>query len=206
MGFSPFLPPTVAGSSLVPPVNLTQAAAGGGILTVTDTTGAPTSPIVLVTSQTGGDSCYGAQVTGDANPRMLLTSFGQLKLGSGAGATDITAGRVSAGVFGTTLGKIGAAAGFTTAASAPAIAAPGFVNGTASQLSDLARDYMVYLTVTALGTAFTLAIGPTSGVANTIVSNLAVAVGEQFSIRLPAGWFLSWSATTATVSQIAIGC
>lgn len=96
--------------------------------------------------------------------------------------------------------------GSKTSGSAPVIAAPGFANGTASQLSDLTRDYMVYLTVTASGTGFTLAIGPTSGVANVLVSGLAVSVGEQYSVRLPAGWFLEWSATTATVSEIAVGC
>lgn len=96
--------------------------------------------------------------------------------------------------------------GTKTSGSAPVIAAPGFANGAPSQLSDVTRDYMVYLTVTASGTAFTLATGPTAGVANTIVSNLAVSIGEQYSVRLPAGWFLEWSAVTATVSEIAIGC
>jgi hypothetical protein len=43
--------------------------------------------------------------------------------------------------------------------------------------------------------------------ADTLLSGAAVASGQAFSIRLPAGWFWEWSATTATLaSQVAIGC
>lgn len=96
--------------------------------------------------------------------------------------------------------------GTNSSGSAPVIAAPGFASGVASRLSDLTRDYIVYFTVTAAGTVFILATGPTAGVANTIVPSSAVSAGESFAIRLPAGWFLQWSAMAATVSQIAIGC
>lgn len=96
--------------------------------------------------------------------------------------------------------------GSKTSGSAPVIAAPGFASGAASQLSDVTRDYMVYFTVTLAGTAFTVAIGPTSGVADVIVPPVSVSAGESFAIRLPAGWFLQWSAVTATISQIAVGC
>ncbi len=96
--------------------------------------------------------------------------------------------------------------GTSTAPSAPVLV-PAFANGTAAQLADLTRDYMVYLEVGTAGTAFTLAIGPTSGVANTVVASGTATSGESVSVRLPAGWFLKWSAVTATLaSQIAIGC
>ena len=143
----------------------------------------------------------------------------------GAGGLAVAGGmNITSGNLGLTLGNINTALGGVSAASltasglvnanggtnssgsAPVIAAPGFANGVASQLSDLTRDYVVYFTITAAGTVFTIAIGPTSGVANTIVPSSTVSLGESFAVRLPAGWFLKWSATTATVSQIAIGC
>lgn len=97
-------------------------------------------------------------------------------------------------------------AGSNSSGSAPALT-PTFANGTAAQLSDLTRDYMVYLEVGTAGTAFVVAIGPTSGVANTVVASGTATSGELVSVRLPAGWFLKWSATTATLAnQLAIGC
>jgi hypothetical protein len=96
--------------------------------------------------------------------------------------------------------------GSNTESSAPVLT-PAFANGTAAQLSDTARDYMVYLTCSTAGTGFSLAIGPTATPANSLVSDLAVAVGEQYSFRLPAGWYVEWSATSAAFAdQIAIGC
>ena len=97
-------------------------------------------------------------------------------------------------------------AGSATAGSAPVLV-PTFANGTAAQLTDTTRDYMVYLTVGTAGTAFILAIGPTSGTANTVVPSSTATSGDQYSVRLPAGWFLKWSATTATLAgQLAVGC
>jgi hypothetical protein len=98
--------------------------------------------------------------------------------------------------------------GINSAAEAGAhVITPAFANGVASQLTDTARDYMVYLTCDTGGTGFSLAIGPTNATANTIVNGLAVAAGDQYSIRLPAGWFLKWTATTATFAdQLAVGC
>ncbi len=97
-------------------------------------------------------------------------------------------------------------AGTDTAGSAPAIT-PAFANGTASQLSDTTRDYEVYLQIATPGTVFTLAIGPTSTPANTVHSSSTPTAGMQFSVRLPAGWYLKWAGTSTTLAtQIAIGC
>lgn len=86
------------------------------------------------------------------------------------------------------------------------VVTPSFANGTAAQLSDTGRDYMVYLEIGTAGTAFTVAIGPTSTPANTVVSSGVATSGEVITVRLPAGWYLEWTATTATLaSQIAIG-
>ena len=83
---------------------------------------------------------------------------------------------------------------------------PSFANGTALQLSS-AVDYMVYLTCTTAGTAFTLGIGNSVSASNLIANSIAVAVGDCFSFRLPAGWYAKWSATSAAFAdQLAIGC
>jgi hypothetical protein len=96
--------------------------------------------------------------------------------------------------------------GTSTASSAPVLA-PSLANGTAAQLADTTRDYMVYLEVGMAGTALVVKIGPTSTPANTVVSSGVATSGEVISFRLPAGWYAEWSATTATLAgQLAVGC
>ncbi len=58
--------------------------------------------------------------------------------------------------------------GTSSAASAPVLT-PAFAASTAAQLADKTRDYMVYLECTTSGTATTIAIGPTSTPAYTII-------------------------------------
>lgn len=98
-------------------------------------------------------------------------------------------------------------AGTNTASSAPVISSPGFASGTASQLSDLTRDYEVYFTIGTGGGTVTIAIGPASVPATTIV-NAAVGVnGEVIRVRLPAAWYLEITVSTSTIGkQIAVGC
>jgi len=91
--------------------------------------------------------------------------------------------------------------GAVAVASTPALA-----NGTAAQLAQTTNDAMIYFTVTLAGTGFSVAIGPTAAVANTIVPAAAVVAGQVISFRLPAGWFCKWSATTATIAQAAVTC
>jgi hypothetical protein len=98
-------------------------------------------------------------------------------------------------------------AGTNTSPSAPVISSPGFVSGTASQLSDLTRDYMVYFTIATGGGTVTIAIGPTSTPATTIVNAATGVAGVVIPIRLPAGWYLEITVATSTIGkQIAVGC
>lgn len=99
-------------------------------------------------------------------------------------------------------------AGTDTAGSAPVLTALGAVSGTALQLSDVTRDYMVYLEVTTAGTATSVAMGPTSAVgAVTIMTSQAATAGQVISFRLPAGWFFKWTGTTTAIAnQNAVGC
>lgn len=110
------------------------------------------------------------------------------------------------------LGNVTAAlvtsAGSDTAGSAPIINSLGATNGGGGvQLSDLTRDYMVYLAVNTAGTATTVSIGHTSAASDVaIISNTAVSAG-LISFRLPAGWWFKWSGTSTTISvQNAVGC
>ncbi len=95
----------------------------------------------------------------------------------------------------------------TAAYGAAVISAAGFALGTAAQLSDTTRDYQVYLTIGTAGTAGSLKIGPTSAVANTLFSGAALTSGQVITVRLPAGWYLELSGTTATLaSSSAVSC
>ena len=98
-------------------------------------------------------------------------------------------------------------AGSNTSGSAPVISSPGFVSGTASQLSDTTRDYMVYFQIGTGGGTVALKIGPTSTPANAILTAAAGVAGELLPVRLPAGWYLEITVATSTIAdQIAIGC
>lgn len=121
--------------------------------------------------------------------------------------TSIPGSPLSAGeLVGTFAEVVNPNAGTNSSGSAPVLT-PTFASGTAAQLADLTRDYMVYLEIGTAGTANVVAIGPTSTPANTVIASGVATAGEIMTIRLPAGWFLKWSATTATLAnQIAIGC
>jgi hypothetical protein len=116
-----------------------------------------------------------------------------------------SAGIVNTGTVSSS-GIISQNAGTNSAGSAPLLT-PANANGTAAQLTDTTRDYMLYLTIGTAGTALTVAIGPTAGVADTIYTAATATGGEAICFRLPAGWFWKWAATTATLAeQTAIGC
>lgn len=147
-----------------------------------------------------------SSVAGDTAKRWVMNANGGMSWGSGSGSADIVVTRSAAGVLSMTSGILDPQGGTKTAAAANVLT-PAFANGTAAQLATTTRDYMVYLTVGTAGTAMVIAIGPTSSPANTIVSSSTATSGEVYSFRLPAGWFVKWSATTATLAnQIAIGC
>jgi hypothetical protein len=141
---------------------------------------------------------------------------GQVLLSTANGATDIVEVFTPDGVhtYATTRAfGVSAVAGSASinvpsnSAGAAPVLTPAFVNGTAAQLADTTRDYMVYLQIGTAGTAFTLAIGPTSGVANTLMASATPLADSLLSFRLPAGWYVKWAGTTTTLTtQTAVGC
>lgn len=98
--------------------------------------------------------------------------------------------------------------GTNSAGGAPILTALGAVSGTAIQLSDLTRDYQVYLEVTTAGTATSVTIGHTSSANDvTIMSSAAATAGQVITFRLPAGWYFKWAGTTTAIgNQVAVGC
>lgn len=100
-------------------------------------------------------------------------------------------------------------AGVSTAGSAPILTAVAGTNGGGGvQLSDHARDYMVYLQIGTAGTAMIVSMGHTSSANDvTLHASGTATSGDLYSFRLPAGWWFLWSATTATLAQsVAVGC
>jgi hypothetical protein len=74
-----------------------------------------------------------------------------------------------------------------------------------TQLSDLTRDYMVYLQITAGGAGATLTIGTANTCNSTLFVNATTGPGTMYSFRLPAAWFIRMQATAA-FTQTAISC
>jgi hypothetical protein len=85
----------------------------------------------------------------------------------------------------------------TASTSGATASTPSFSSGVAAQLGQITKDAIVYLACTTSGTAVTLAVGPTSTPANTIMSSQPVAAGQIISFRLPAAWYVKLTWTTA---------
>jgi hypothetical protein len=94
-----------------------------------------------------------------------------------------------------------------TATNPPTITSPAFASGTAKQLSDTTRDYMVYLMVGTLGLTAAIAIGPDSSVQDVIAPAGTILSAGLYPVRLPAGWYLKVTVATGIIAgQIAVGC
>lgn len=135
----------------------------------------------------------------DTTVNGTLTVKGTSSLDNGAITTDGTGDITTSGIVNTK--------GVDTATSGAHVITPVLANGTAAQLSDVTRDYMLYLAVTTSGTANTLAIGPTSTPANTINPTAAWTAGQMLTVRVPAGWYVKWAGTSTLIAtQTAISC
>jgi hypothetical protein len=149
-----------------------------------------------------GTNFYGNTVTGTSG-RFNYVSGGGYMIIDGTQVDISGSGSFKAGLM-------NASGGISTAASAPIIGTPvaGTNGGAAVQLSDVTRDYMVYLQVGTAGTALVVTMGSTSaGTDVTIHASGVATAGQTVSFRLPAGWYFKWSATTATLAQsVAVGC
>jgi hypothetical protein len=96
--------------------------------------------------------------------------------------------------------------GSNSAGSAPS---PGiaFANGTAAQMPDLTRDFMVYFQIGTAGTGFSVKIGSGNPPGRTVYASATPPAGGLVSFRVPAGWFVQWAGTGTTLaSQTCVGC
>lgn len=180
-------------------VSITSAQVTSGLLVLTNTVENSSDGTIHFEMFDTASRAIGIRVAGESQQHYVMTSDGGMAWGAGgASARDTFMSRSAAGV----LTMPGA-----NTASVAAVLTPTFANNTAAQLTDLTRDYMVYMQVGTAGTATTLAIGPTSTPANTIKASSAANAGDLWSFRLPAGWFVKWAGTTTTIAtQTAIGC
>jgi hypothetical protein len=188
---------------------------GGTIPTLVTTASALN--VLVFESLNGGTTWYGSLITAPALP-LPVASGGTAATTSGAALTNlgVTAAIAAsaatlapiAGVSGvfSVGGKLTLSGGTSTAGSAPLLT-PTFASGTAAQLSDTTRDYEIYLQIGTAGTAFSVAIGPTSTPADTIYASATPPAGALITFRCPAAWFVKWAGTSTTLaSQKAIGC
>jgi hypothetical protein len=121
---------------------------------------------------------------------------------SGNGATATISNQIMLGTTNHTVYYYQSNTSLGATASTPTIA-----NTATGVQVNATKDVMLYLTCSLAGTGFTLKIGPTSTPAYTIVSNVAVTIGDCFAVRVPGGWYVSWQATTATfANQQAVTC
>lgn len=74
-----------------------ESAAAGGVLSVTNTHSAPTSPSAELVAAASGDLVLGAEVAGDSSPRWTDDSNGKRTYGTGTGAGDTSIQRASGG-------------------------------------------------------------------------------------------------------------
>lgn len=182
-----------------------------GSLFLAQSVGTSANPgTITVQEAASTNGSYASLVSGDAHSRFNIRADGMMKWGPATTSPDVTLQRTGVGVLtiqGLTVTNLLTLGGGTATASSAPVLTPTFASGTASQLTDVTRDYVVYLQIGTPGTAFTLAIGPTSGVANTIMASATPLADDLLTIRLPAGWFLKWAGTSTTLTtQTAIGC
>jgi hypothetical protein len=95
-------------------------------------------------------------------------------------------------------------AGTDTSATATA-STPSLTSGTAAQLSTT-QDTILYCNIKTTST-FALAIGPTSSAADTIITSASFTAPHLIGgIRIPKGWYVKATFTSADVAWTAVTC
>jgi len=160
----------------------------------------------VVESGVPGTQVWGVDASGNTVQSGNITASGTIN------AASLTAGTQGPTAY-TGIQTYAANSGDNTSAAAvylnATIGAGGnAILGTAAsgtQLSDLTRDYMVYLQVTTGGAGATISIGAANTAVSTLYANATCGPGTLYSFRLPAGWYVRCQGTAA-FSQTAISC
>lgn len=141
---------------------------------------------------------YSIDSSGNMYVKGNTTHLGNLTVQGTITAASATTGTVTGVFF--------ANGGVNTAAGVNVIT-PSFALGTiGTQLTDTTRDYMVYLTTTTAGTINLLSIGSTSAATSATIAIGTAQLGSAYDFRLPAGWFVRITGTTAAFVQTAVSC
>ena len=149
-------------------------------------------------------SSYTALTSAASGDELLIVDVSDTTMASTGTTKNITVAYLMAALTASSV-----FAGTNSSSSAPILTAVAGTNGGGGvQLSDLTRDYHVYLQVGTAGTAWIVSMGHTSSANDvTLHASGTATAGQVLSFRLPAGWYFLWSATTATLAQsVAVGC
>lgn len=122
-------------ASVSAPLTLSSGQASSSILSITNTTAAPSIAALVVTSQAAGDRSVGVQVAGDTNRRLMVDSNGVHSWGSGTAAGDTNLYRSAAGTLQTDNNL--SVAGTLTATGAATLSAGVTVTGAGSVSGNL---------------------------------------------------------------------
>ncbi len=80
-------------------------------------------------------------------------------------------------------------------------------SGAAFQLADTSRDYNIYLQIKSVTHGFTLSIGADNHTTLALFTADDLASSQLMFFRLPAAWWISWSATLGGIkNSCAVGC
>ncbi|MGA5820797.1 beta strand repeat-containing protein [Kitasatospora sp. NPDC094028] len=185
--------------------SLSTAASGGGVLQVSNTTSAPTSANVNITSNAAADKTLAVQVTGDTQPRLTVDSNGRHGWGPGGSTgTDTNLYRSAAATL-TTDGSLAAGANLSAAGTSTLT---GNVTAGAS-LSVAGTSTLTGAVTTAgtLGVGTNLTVTGTSTLTGTVTASGAINVGTNLSVTgtstLTGGVTASGNLTVAGSASVA---
>jgi hypothetical protein len=150
---------------------------------------------------TFGGIAYGLYATGSSRSNITLATDGTEQGLLAPGASLAGTATLLNGAVQSVLPVNG---GTDTSGTATA-STPTFTSGTAKQLSTV-QDVMLYVNTHTATATFSLAMGPTSSAANTIVASATAPITNLYSVLVPKGWYVKMTFTSADVTFTQVTC
>ena len=129
---------------------------------------------------------------------LTANTYNDLNDGAGNWTVAGTGYMAAINVYGLASFNSGTSTSGTATASTPSLST------TVAAQINTTQDVMLYANITTAAT-FSLAIGPTSTPATTVVGSHTAAIG-LISVRVPAGWYVKSTFTSADVTWTAVTC